>query len=110
MSKYTVGVDFGSLSARALVAEIGTGRELAVATMDYPHTVMTQALPDGTPLKPDWALQHPQDYLDCLRFTVAEALRQSGVRAEDVVGLGLDFTSNTMLPIDSRCEPLCFRP
>lgn len=110
MSKYTVGVDFGSLSARALVAEIGTGRELAVATMDYPHTVMTQALPDGTPLKPDWALQHPQDYLDCLHFTVAEALRQSGVRAEDVVGLGLDFTSNTMLPIDSRCEPLCFRP
>ena len=70
MSKYSVGVDFGSLSARALVAEIGTGRELGCASMDYPHAVMSRALPDGTPLKPDWALQHPQDYLDCLRYTV----------------------------------------
>ena len=110
MSKYSVGVDFGSLSARALVAEIGTGRELGCASMDYPHAVMSRELPDGTPLKPDWALQHPQDYLDCLRYTVAEALRQSGVDPADVVGLGLDFTSNTMLPIDASGEPLCFRP
>ena len=110
MSKYSVGVDFGSLSARALVAEIGTGRELGCASMDYPHAVMSRALPDGTPLKPDWALQHPQDYLDCLRYTVTEALRQSGVNPADVVGLGLDFTSNTMLPIDAAGEPLCFRP
>ena len=51
MPKYAVGVDFGTLSARALVAEIGTGRELGAATMDYPHAVMTRALPDGTPLK-----------------------------------------------------------
>ena len=110
MSKYSVGVDFGSLSARALVAEIGTGRELGCASMDYPHAVMSSALPDGTPLKPDWALQHPQDYLDCLQYTVAEALRQSGVNPADVVGLGLDFTSNTMLPIDAAGKPLCFRP
>ena len=110
MSKYSVGVDFGSLSARALVAEIGTGRELGCASMDYPHAVMSRELPDGTPLKPDWALQHPQDYLDCLRYTVAEALRQSAVDPADVVGLGLDFTSNTMLPIDASGEPLCFRP
>ena len=110
MPKYSIGVDFGSLSARALVAEIGTGRELGCASMDYPHAVMSRALPDGTPLKPDWALQHPQDYLDCLRQTVAEALRQSGVKPADVVGLGLDFTSNTMLPIDADGEPLCFRP
>ena len=54
MSKYTIGVDFGTLSARALVVEVGTGRELASATMNYPHAVMDEYLPDGTRLMPDW--------------------------------------------------------
>ena len=93
MPKFAVGVDFGTLSARALVAEIGTGRELGAATMDYPHAVMTRALPNGTPLKPDWALQHPRDYLDCLGFVVPEALRRSGVDPADVVGMGIDCTA-----------------
>ena len=66
MSKYCVGVDFGTLSARALVAEVGTGKEAASADMDYPHGVMDNCLMDGTPLRPDWALQHPEDYIECL--------------------------------------------
>ena len=53
MSKYALGIDFGTLSARALVAEIGTGREAGTAVMDYPHGVMDRALPDGTRLPPD---------------------------------------------------------
>ncbi len=110
MPKYAVGVDFGTLSARALVAEIGTGRELGAATMDYPHAVMTRALPDGTPLKPDWALQHPQDYLDCLGCIVPEALRLSGVAPEDVVGVGVDCTASTSLPVDAGGVPLCLHP
>ena len=110
MSKYCVGVDFGSLSARALVADVADGRELAAATMDYPHAVMTEALPDGTRLPPDWALQHPQDYLDCLRFTVTEAVRRAGVSPEDVIGFGLDFTADTMLSIDESGAPLCLKP
>ena len=110
MSKYSVGIDFGTLSARALVAEIGTGRELASATMDYPHAVMDERLPDGTPLPPDWALQHPQDYIDCLKAVVPEALRLAGVSAEDVVGVGIDFTSCTVLPVDERLTPLCLLP
>ena len=110
MPRYAIGIDFGTLSARALVAEIGTGRELAAATMDYPHAVMDRALPDGTPLRPDWALQHPQDYLDCLTFTVSEALRKAGVSPADVTGVGVDFTCNTMLPVDEDGVPLCFRP
>lgn len=110
MSKFTLGVDFGTLSARALVVEVGTGRELAAATMDYPHAVMSRELPDGTPLKPDWALQDPQDYLDCLRAIIPEALRQSAVSADDVIGVGIDFTANTMLPVDANGVPLCFHP
>lgn len=110
MPKYAVGVDFGTLSVRALVAEVGTGRELADAAMDYPHAVMDRVLPDGTPLPPDWALQHPQDYLDCLSAVVPEVLRRAGVRPEDVIGLGVDFTSSTMLPVDADGCPLCVKP
>ena len=110
MPKYAIGIDFGTLSARALVAEIGTGRELSDATMDYPHAVMDRALPDGTPLAPDWALQHPQDYLDCISFTIPEAIRRAGISADNVIGLGIDFTSNTMLPVDADGNPLCLKP
>ena len=110
MSKYAMGVDFGTLSARALVAEIGTGRELGSAAMDYPHAVLDRQLPDGTRLPPDWALQHPQDYLDCLAATIPAALREAGVSPADVVGLGIDFTACTLIPVDAAGQPLCFRP
>ena len=110
MSKYAVGVDFGTLSARALIAEIGTGRELASATMNYPHAVMDECLPDGTPLPPDWALQHPQDYLDCLKTVIPEAVKKAGISASEVVGVGVDFTSSTVLPVDRDFTPLCLLP
>jgi len=110
MPKYAIGVDFGTLSARALVLEIGTGRELSSATMNYPHAVMDEYLPDGTPLKPDWALQHPQDYMDCLNHVIPEAMRLSGIDAADVIGMGIDFTACTMLPVDKEGTPLCFKP
>ncbi len=110
MNKYSVGIDFGTLSARALIAEIGTGRELASAVMEYPHAVMDERLPDGSPLPPDWALQHPRDYLDCLKSVVPEALKKAGVSAEDVVGVGIDFTSCTVLPVTRDLIPLCFFP
>ena len=109
MAKYAIGIDFGTLSARALVAEVGTGRELGTASMDYPHGVMDEFLPDGTKLPPDWALQHPQDYLDCLANTVPRALKEAGVDAKDVVGLGIDFTACTMLPIDEGGTPFCLK-
>ena len=107
---YTIGVDFGSLAVRALVVEVESGRELASATMSYPHAVMTDALPDGTPLPPDWALQHPQDYLDCLRAVVHKAVEESGVDPQEIIGLGLDFTASTTFPVDADGEPLCLKP
>lgn len=109
MSRYAVGVDFGTQSARALVAEIGTGRELASVAMDYPHGVMDERLPDGTILPPDWALQHPQDYVDCLKYVVPEAVKRAGIEKEDVAGIGIDFTASTMLPVDQLLVPLCMK-
>lgn len=109
MAKYALGMDFGTLSARALVVEVGTGRELGTATMNYPHAVMDRQLPCGKKLEPDWALQHPQDYVDCMKHIVPEAIRLSGIDKSDIVGVGVDFTACTMLPVDKGGTPLCLK-
>lgn len=107
--KYTLGVDYGTQSGRAVLVEVDTGRELAASVKVYPHGVMDEYLPDGkTRLEPDWALQHPQDYLDVLAETIPAVLKEAEVSAEDVVGLAIDFTACTMLPTDKTGKPLCF--
>ena len=91
MSKYTIGVDYGSLSGRAVLVDVATGEELASSVYEYPHAVMETQLPDGTKLGHDWALQHPQDYLDVLSHTIPAVLKEAGVSNEDVIGVGTDF-------------------
>ena len=108
--KYALGIAFGFLSARALAVDVETGQEAGSFCLDYAHGVMDRALPQGPGLPPDWALQHPQDYLTCLAQVIPGALRDAGLRAEDIVGVGLDFTACTMLPVDRAGEPLCFDP
>jgi L-ribulokinase len=108
--RFSLGIDFGTESARALLVDTATGEELSTEVFVYPHGVMDRQLPDGTRLEPDWALQHPQDYLDALRETVPAVLRQAKVKAEQVIGIGIDFTSCTMLPIDQAGQPLCLHP
>lgn len=110
MAKYAIGVDYGTLSGRALLVNIQTGEELASSVYDYPHAVMDKTLPDGTPLGQDWALQDPQDYLDVLAHTVPAVLKESGVSSQDVIGIGTDFTACTVLPVKKDGTPLCFLP
>ncbi|MBE6822746.1 MAG: ribulokinase [Ruminococcaceae bacterium] len=110
MAKYAIGLDYGTLSGRAVLVDVKTGEELASSVYDYPHAVMDRTLPDGTQLGHDWALQHPQDYLDVLAHTVPEVLKESGVSADDVIGIGTDFTACTVLPVKADGTPLCFLP
>jgi L-ribulokinase len=107
MKKYSIGVDFGTLSGRALLVDAATGEEIAECTLDYPHGVMDEQLPDGTPLGTDWALQHPADYLAVFEHTVPGVLKKSGVGPEQVIGLGVDFTACTVLPVTADGTPLC---
>jgi L-ribulokinase len=105
---YAIGVDFGTESARALLLDASTGEELAVAVTRYPHGVIDATLPDsGEQLPPDWALQDPDDWTFALERSVAGVMSQSGIAAEDVVGLGIDFTSCTVLPVAGAGAPLC---
>ena len=110
MGKYTIGIDYGTLSGRAVLVEVGSGREIASAMLEYPHAVMDTQLPCGKKLGHDWALQHPQDYVDVLAHTIPQVLRESGVSPADVIGIGTDFTACTVLPVKDDGTPLCFLP
>lgn len=102
-----VGIDFGTESARALVVEATTGRVLGSASSPYPHGVIDERLPgSGRSLGAEWALQHPQDWLVSLEACVGEALRSSATPAVDVVGIGIDFTACTVLPVRGDGTPL----
>lgn len=106
--KYTLGIDFGSLSGRCVAVNIETGEEVASDVFEYPHAVMNQQLPDGTPLGIDWQLQHPQDYIDTILNVIPNTMKKAGIKADEVIGIGTDFTGCTMLPVDKKGVPLCF--
>ena len=107
--RYVIGVDFGTLSARALLLDGLTGQTLATADMNYPHAVMDTALPCGTPLPERWALQHPADYVQALGYVIREAVKKGGIKPEEVGGVGLDFTACTLLALDGDGVPLCMK-
>lgn len=104
---YVVGVDYGTLSGRAVVVRVSDGHELGSAVHTYRHGVMEQTLPTGERLGPDWALQHPDDWTDVLGDAVPKALAAAGVRADQVVGVATDFTACTVLPTLVDGTPLC---
>ena len=84
--KYTIGVDFGTLSGRALVVRVDDGHELASAEHAYAHGVLTDSLPGSDVRLPaQWALQVPQDYVDVLRNAVPQAIARAGVDPADVM-------------------------
>jgi L-ribulokinase len=109
--RYTIGVDFGTESGRALVVRVSDGKELADAVTPYPHGVIDQVLPgSGVRLGDEWALQHPDDYIHVFKSAVPQALRKAGIEPDEVVGIGIDFTACTMLPTLRDGTPLCTLP
>ncbi|MHB0857243.1 MAG: ribulokinase [Anaerolineae bacterium] len=110
-TRYAIGIDFGTESARALLVDVADGSELATAVYQYQDGVIDEVLP-GTQvrLEPDWALQNPADYVRAVEDTVPKVLAKGGVSADDVIGLGIDFTACTMLPTKADGTPLCYLP
>ncbi|NUT32579.1 MAG: ribulokinase [Hamadaea sp.] len=111
VDRYTIGVDYGTLSGRAVVVRVRDGAEVGTAVHEYRHGVIDETLPaTGRPLPPDWALQDPEDYLDVLRIAVPAAVAAAGVDPADVIGIGTDFTACTVLPVLTDGTPLCRLP
>jgi L-ribulokinase len=106
--KFVVGIDFGTLSGRAVVIRVGDGEELGSAVHEYRHGVIETHLPGSdVRLGPSWALQSPADWLEVLRRAVPDALADAGVDPADVIGVGTDFTACTVLPTLADGRPLC---
>jgi L-ribulokinase len=108
MPRYSLGFDYGTESVRVLVVDIKDGRIAGQASRAYAHGVIDRALPSsGEKLPPDYALQHPQDWLDSLAIACKTAMKHGKIDAADVIGIGVDFTSCTMLPAKADGTPLC---
>ena len=112
---YVIGVDYGTLSGRAVVVRVRDGRELGNGVFDYPHAVVSDALPEDTAgaagettarLAGEWALQVPNDYRDVLRNAVPAAVADAGIDPAAVVGIATDFTACTMVPAKADGTPL----
>jgi L-ribulokinase len=106
---YVVGVDFGTLSARALVVRVSDGAEAGTAVREYTHGVIDREL-RGRALPPDWALQDPGDYTEALSVTVPAAIRDAGIDPGQVIGVATDFTASTCMPVLAAGTPLCQLP
>ncbi len=108
-----IGIDFGTESGRAVMVDVATGAELATAVHAYANGVIDRRLPapdDDVVLEADWALQDPADYVATVGATVRELLATTGIDPADVIGIGIDFTSCTMLPTTADGTPLCQVP
>jgi len=112
-NKYSLGIDYGTLSGRAVLADVKNGEIIGDLVVEYPHAVIdtresvSQLVGRDVDIVPSTALQHPDDYLLVLR-SIPKLLGKTGVNAEDVVGIGIDFTSCTPMPVKSDGTPLCF--
>jgi L-ribulokinase len=105
---YCIGVDFGTESGRALLLDARSGEELAVSVVAYPSAVIDRELPStGESLPSDWALQDPDDWVKVLCDGIPEAVQSAGIDPAEVVGLGVDVTSCTVLPVTAQGTPLC---
>ncbi len=106
--RIALGLDFGTESGRVILVDVENGEELATVVKNYPHGVIDSVLPNGKiRLGPEWALQHPMDYLAVAQDIIPEALLKAGAGADDIVGIGVDFTSCTILPTLADGKPLC---
>ena len=109
---YVVGVDFGTLSARALVVRVSDGAEAGTAVREYAHGVIDRSLTGHGELPPDWALQDPGDWIEALSVVVPAAIRDAGIDPGQVIGVATDFTASTCMPVlaGAAGTPLCQLP
>ena len=110
MKKYTMGIDFGTLSARAVIIDAVSGEILASSVCEYKHGVIDKELPCGKKLSQRTALQDGEDYRFALSSTVRAVISDSGVCPEDICGIGIDFTGCTLIPVDKMMRPLSSLP
>ena len=106
-SQVVLGLDFGTESVRALLVDV-SGNELGSAVVPFAHGQIVDRLPNcDRSLPPAYALQHPSDWIEAAAKATVLAIRSAKIEANAIVGIGVDFTSCTMLPTKVDGTPLC---
>jgi L-ribulokinase len=106
--RYSIGMDFGTLSARAVLVDVDTGDEVAVSIVGYQDAVIDDMLPDTKiKLPAGYALQNPKDYMEALESLLRDILQKSNVDPDRIIGIGVDSTASTIIPVDKNYMPLC---
>src|ERR1700690_3405682 len=109
-AKYAIGLDYGTNSVRALIVDTANGREIGTAVWNYEHGTAGVILSHD----PNLARQHPADYVNGAGITIQQALAAArknvkGFNAAQVIGIGVDTTGSTPLPVDADGQPLAFQ-
>jgi L-ribulokinase len=108
-AKYVIGLDYGTNSVRTLIVNTANGREVATAVWGYAHGEAGVILARD----PNLARQHPTDYVKGAEVTIKKALAEAkksvrGFKPDQVIGIGVDTTGSTPLPVDASGQPLAF--
>jgi L-ribulokinase len=108
--KFTIGLDYGTNSVRCLIVNVANGDEIASAVWNYAHGTAGVILSRD----PNLARQHPADYVNGAEITIKAALASAkksvkNFRAEQIIGIGVDTTGSTPLPVDANGQPLAFQ-
>lgn len=112
MSRYAIGLDYGTNSCRSLLVDLDTGEELGSVVFPYPSGELG-ILTD--PSDPNVARQNPQDYVEGLETIIRGALDEASGKREgfdpaEVIGIGIDTTGSTIIPVDEDGTPLAMKP
>ena len=99
---YTIGLDYGTNSVRALIVDVRNGREIGTAVWEYAHGTHGVILARN----PNLARQHPADYLTGAEITIKKVLKQAKIKPTQIIGIGVDTTGSTPLPVDATGQPL----
>lgn len=108
MDHYVIGIDFGTESVRAILVNTSNGALSTSEVVKYSDGVIDEFLPTNhVKLPPDYALQNPDDWLSSMETAVRTAVRETRIESEQIIGIGIDFTSCTILPTTAQGTPLC---
>jgi L-ribulokinase len=108
--KYSIGLDFGTLAGRAILVNNTNGEEVSEAVFQYRNAIISEYLPNTTiKLATGYALHDPRDYIEAVPTLLKELIDNANINSEDVVGIGVDATASTIIPLDDNYEPVCFQ-
>lgn len=109
VEKYCIGLDYGTLSARAAMVSVETGEEKASLIYEYKNAVIDDVLPEtNVKISPNCAFQDPQDYLDAMMVLLSNIWKKAQIDPVNIIGIGISFTSCTLVPMDQNLVPMCF--